>query len=123
MPFVAVGFGRQETSFFHYGRAFRVYGTRPSVTGSVHSGLGVLERSCNPSSPYWRYWLTYVESRSGGHVGDRTTLAALDPRGLNYKVQFPGPTGTNTVEAALKLARKVTGREAGVSPVNGATLF
>ncbi|WP_258934421.1 aminotransferase class III-fold pyridoxal phosphate-dependent enzyme [Nesterenkonia pannonica] len=24
---------------------------------------------------------------------------------------FPGPTGTNTVEAALKLARKVTGRQ------------
>ena len=24
---------------------------------------------------------------------------------------FPGPTGTNSVEAALKLARKVTGRQ------------
>ena len=34
----------------------------------------------------------------------------LEPRGLNYKVQFPGPTGTNAVEAALKLARKVKGR-------------
>ncbi|GAB3568482.1 diaminobutyrate--2-oxoglutarate transaminase [Spelaeicoccus albus] len=35
----------------------------------------------------------------------------LKPRGLDYKVMFPGPTGTNTVEAALKLARKVTGRQ------------
>ena len=35
----------------------------------------------------------------------------LQPRGLHYKFQFPGPTGTNAVEAALKLARKVTGRE------------
>ncbi len=34
----------------------------------------------------------------------------LLPRGLDYKIQFPGPTGTNAVEAALKLARKVTGR-------------
>lgn len=34
----------------------------------------------------------------------------LEPRGLRYKIQFPGPTGTNAVEAALKLARKVTGR-------------
>jgi diaminobutyrate-2-oxoglutarate transaminase len=34
----------------------------------------------------------------------------LAPRGLSYKVQFTGPTGTNAVEAALKLARKVTGR-------------
>jgi diaminobutyrate-2-oxoglutarate transaminase len=35
----------------------------------------------------------------------------LAPRGLRYRVQFPGPTGTNAVEAALKLARKVTGRQ------------
>ena len=31
----------------------------------------------------------------------------LQKRGLNYKIMFPGPTGTNAVEAALKLARKV----------------
>jgi diaminobutyrate-2-oxoglutarate transaminase len=34
----------------------------------------------------------------------------LRPRDLDYRVQFPGPAGTNAVEAALKLARKVTGR-------------
>jgi diaminobutyrate-2-oxoglutarate transaminase len=34
----------------------------------------------------------------------------LEPRGFDYKVQFTGPTGANAVEAALKLARKVTGR-------------
>lgn len=34
----------------------------------------------------------------------------LGPRSLDYRVQFPGPAGTNAVEAALKLARKVTGR-------------
>jgi diaminobutyrate-2-oxoglutarate transaminase len=34
----------------------------------------------------------------------------LRPRGLDYKVQFCGPTGTDAVEAALKLARKATGR-------------
>ena len=34
----------------------------------------------------------------------------LEPRGLRYKVQFTGPTGTNAVEAAIKLARKATGR-------------
>ncbi|WP_241249232.1 diaminobutyrate--2-oxoglutarate transaminase [Rhodococcus sp. X156] len=42
----------------------------------------------------------------------------LSPRGLDYKVQFPGPTGTNTVESALKLARKVTGREAIINFTN-----
>lgn len=34
----------------------------------------------------------------------------LLPRKLQYKTQFCGPTGTNAVEAALKIARKVTGR-------------
>lgn len=43
----------------------------------------------------------------------------LAPRGLDYKVQFTGPTGTNAVEAAMKLARKVTGRETIVSFTNG----
>jgi diaminobutyrate-2-oxoglutarate transaminase len=34
----------------------------------------------------------------------------LKPRGYAYQVQFAGPTGTNAVEAALKLARKVKNR-------------
>lgn len=34
----------------------------------------------------------------------------LKPRNLDYKIMFPGPTGTNAVEAGLKLARKVKGR-------------
>jgi len=43
----------------------------------------------------------------------------LDPRGLDYLVQFPGPTGANAVEAALKLARKATGRSNVISFTNG----
>ncbi|MFI6522690.1 diaminobutyrate--2-oxoglutarate transaminase [Spirillospora sp. NPDC050679] len=42
----------------------------------------------------------------------------LKPRGLDYKVQFPGPAGNHSVEAALKLARKYTGRETVVSFTN-----
>lgn len=34
----------------------------------------------------------------------------LKPRDLQYKIQFCGPTGTNAIEAALKLARKVKKR-------------
>lgn len=34
----------------------------------------------------------------------------LKPRNMDYKLQFMGPTGSNAVEAALKLARRVTGR-------------
>lgn len=42
----------------------------------------------------------------------------LKPRGLEYKLQFPGPTGTNAVEAALKLARQVKGRSTIISFTN-----
>ncbi len=44
----------------------------------------------------------------------------LQPRNMaGYRVQFTGPTGTNAVEAALKLARKVTGRSGVISFTNG----
>src|SRR3546814_8427868 len=43
----------------------------------------------------------------------------LQPRGLGHKIQFPGPTGTNAVEAALKLARKATGHHRVVGFTNG----
>lgn len=43
----------------------------------------------------------------------------LKPRNLDYKIQFTGPTGTNAVETALKLARMVKGRSNVVSFTNG----
>jgi diaminobutyrate-2-oxoglutarate transaminase len=48
-------------------------------------------------------------------VAKREFLTAFDelilrPRQLDYRVQFPGPAGANAIEAALKLARKATGR-------------
>jgi len=43
----------------------------------------------------------------------------LEPREMNYKVQFTGPTGTNAVEAAMKIARNITGRTNIVSFTNG----
>ncbi|MGI3211177.1 diaminobutyrate--2-oxoglutarate transaminase [Roseovarius tibetensis] len=43
----------------------------------------------------------------------------LTPRNMDYKVMMTGPTGTNAVEAAMKLARKVTGRKNIVAFTNG----
>lgn len=43
----------------------------------------------------------------------------LAPRGMNHKVMMTGPTGANAVEAAIKLARKVTGRTNVISFTNG----
>ncbi|MCG7309738.1 aspartate aminotransferase family protein [Brachybacterium sp. ACRRE] len=34
----------------------------------------------------------------------------LAPRGMDHRMQFMGPTGSNAVEAAMKLARRATGR-------------
>jgi len=34
----------------------------------------------------------------------------LEPRGMNHRIQLPGPTGTNAVESALKIARKAKDR-------------
>ena len=43
----------------------------------------------------------------------------LTPRNMDYKVMMTGPTGTNAVEAAMKLARKVTGRKNIIAFTNG----
>jgi diaminobutyrate-2-oxoglutarate transaminase len=43
----------------------------------------------------------------------------LSPRKMRYKMQFTGPTGTNAVEAAMKIARNFTGRQTIVSFTNG----
>lgn len=76
-----------------------------------------------------RKLLDYMERDGVTHGLDQATVAKrefletmdeklLKPRGLDYKVQFPGPTGTNSVEGALKLARKITGRESIISFTN-----
>jgi diaminobutyrate-2-oxoglutarate transaminase len=43
----------------------------------------------------------------------------LKPREMDYKIQFTGPTGTNAVEAAFKIARNTTGRTNIISFTNG----
>lgn len=74
--------------------------------------------------------LEYIASDGITHGLDLHTVAKqgfleafkekiLQPRGLDYVMQFTGPTGTNAVEAAMKLARNVTGRENIISFTNG----
>lgn len=68
-----------------------------------------------------RALLEYVSSDGIAHGLDLHTDAkraflegfedlVLRPRAMGHRVQFTGPTGANAVEAALKLARKATGR-------------
>ena len=74
--------------------------------------------------------LEYIEADGITHGLDMHTQAKgqflesfnekiLKPRGLNYVVQFTGPTGTNAVEAAMKLARNIKGRENIIAFTNG----
>ena len=83
-------------------------------------GAGALNYGHNPDFIRDRL-IAYLEKDGVMHALDMYTEPkrefiefyenqVLKPRGLNYKLQFPGPTGTNAVEAALKLARKVKKR-------------
>ena len=92
------------------------------------AGAGALNYGHN--NPLLRQRLIeYIESSGVTHSLDMATTAKrtfletlegtiLKPRGLAYKTMFPGPTGTNAVEAALKLARKITGRSTVVAFTN-----
>ncbi len=74
--------------------------------------------------------LEYIESDGITHGLDMHTKAKgeflevfnekiLKPRGYEYLVQFTGPTGANSVEAAMKIARNVTGQQNIVTFTNG----
>ena len=84
------------------------------------AGAGALNYGHNPDFIKTRL-LDYISADGLSHGLDFHTPAKCDfidtlyrlvlaPKGLDYKMQFCGPTGTNAVEAAFKIARKVTGR-------------
>jgi diaminobutyrate-2-oxoglutarate transaminase len=92
------------------------------------AGAGALNYGHNPE-PLKQKLLEYLARDGITHGLDMYTTAKgeflntfrdkiLTPRNLDYKVQFPGPTGANAVESALKLARKITGKEAMVNFTN-----
>ncbi len=60
-----------------------------------------------------------LHTKAKGEFLEAFSEKILKPRNLDYVMQFTGPTGTNAVEAALKLARNVTGRENIISFTNG----
>lgn len=84
------------------------------------AGAGALNYGHN--NPFFKMKLIdYIEKNGITHGLDMSTAAKerfinifnkyiLEPRELDYKFQFTGPTGTNTVEAAIKLAQIYTGR-------------
>lgn len=86
------------------------------------AGAGVLNFGHN-NQRMKRALVDFIEADGIAHSLDMYTVpkrrfierfaeTILKPRNMRYKMQFMGPTGTNAVEAALKLARKVTKRPA-----------
>jgi len=85
-----------------------------------YAGAGVLNFGHN-NPKMTQAMIDYLQSGGVIHTLDMMTPpkrafieafveTILKPRNMDYKLQFMGPTGTNAVEAALKLARRVTGR-------------
>lgn len=84
------------------------------------AGAGVLNFGHN-NPKMKRAMISFLESDGVAHSLDTYTTTKRDfiqrfhevvlaPRGMDHRLQFMGPTGSNAVEAALKLARLTTGR-------------
>lgn len=84
------------------------------------NGAGALDYGHNPDYIKEKL-IEYINADGVVHSLDMFAIAKKDflnyfnkeilrPNNLDYKVMFPGPTGTNAVEAAIKLARKVKQR-------------
>lgn len=93
------------------------------------AGAGVLNFGHN-NPRMKRAMIEFLEADGVAHSLDMATTTkrdfiakfvstVLEPRGMTMKLQFMGPTGSNAVEAALKLARKVTGRREVVAFTHG----
>ena len=85
------------------------------------AGAGVLNFGHN-NTRMTEAVVKYIQSNGVTHSLDMSTTAkrdfmerftrvVLEPRNMPHLMQFVGPTGTNAVEAAMKLARRVTNRQ------------
>ncbi|KAB1987398.1 diaminobutyrate--2-oxoglutarate transaminase [Streptomyces triticiradicis] len=119
---------RNWPTVFDRARGSRMYDEDGHEFLDFFAGAGSLNYGHN-NPVLKRALIDYLERDGVTHGLDMSTTAkrgfleafqnlVLRPRDLPYKVMFPGPTGTNAVESALKLARKVKGREAIVSFTN-----
>lgn len=132
-------FNEMESAVQSYARAFPVVFNRAQGSylydeeGNAYldflAGAGSLNYGHN-NPLLKRALLDYIESDGITHGLDMHSSAKarfldvfreqiLKPREMDYRMQFTGPTGTNAVEAAMKLARKVTGRTNIISFTNG----
>lgn len=122
-------YARSFPRIFHSAKAEWLYDAEGNRYLDFLAGAGTLNYGHNHPD-FKKKLLNYIHADGITHGLDLHTRAKgefleafnekiLKPRDLDYVVQFTGPTGTNAVEAALKLARNITGRENVISFTNG----
>ncbi|HLR42916.1 MAG TPA: diaminobutyrate--2-oxoglutarate transaminase [Pseudogracilibacillus sp.] len=113
-------YSRSFPTVFSKAKGYKLWDTDGKEYIDFFAGAGTLNYGHN-NDQMKELLIDYISSDAITHSLDMATEARgnflqkfneiiLEPRNLDYKVMFPGPTGTNAVESALKLARKATGR-------------
>ncbi|MCW8829612.1 MAG: diaminobutyrate--2-oxoglutarate transaminase [Gammaproteobacteria bacterium] len=123
------GYVRSFPAIFDTAKGSFIYDEHGNKFIDFFAGAGTLNYGHN--NPIISEALIEYLQRDGiVHALDKATVAKknflqkfqdtiLTPRNLNYKIQFTGPTGTNAVETALKLARMVKRRSNVIAFTNG----
>jgi len=114
------GYCRSFPTMFHKAKGEMLIDEDGRKYIDFFAGAGALNYGHNPE-PLKEKLIEYLSQDHVTHSLDMATTAkrrflevfeekVMLPRQMDYKIMFPGPTGTNAIESALKLARKVTGR-------------
>ncbi|AXF57637.1 diaminobutyrate--2-oxoglutarate transaminase [Salicibibacter kimchii] len=126
---VVRSYSRSFPTVFHKAKGYQLWDEANNEFIDFFSGAGALNYGHNDDRMKEKL-VEYIQEDGIIHSLDMASKARrefleafnstiLEPRNMDYKVMFPGPTGTNAVESALKLARKVKGRTNIVSFTNG----
>ena len=124
-----MSYGRSFPRVFHRAQGEFMWDEKDNRYLDFLAGAGTLNYGHN-NPIFKKLLLQYIEDDGITHGLDMHTKAKgefleafnehiLKPRGMEYMVQFTGPTGTNAVEAAMKVARNVTGQQNIVTFTNG----
>ncbi|PPK65270.1 aminotransferase class III [Actinokineospora auranticolor] len=125
----ARSYSRSWPVVFHRARGAHLYTERGRPYLDFFAGAGALNYGHNEPSQK-QALLEYLAADGITHSPDMFTAArrefletfdelVLRPRAADYKMIFPGPGGANAVQAALTLARRVTGRTPVISFTRG----
>lgn len=123
-------FEKYESSVRSYCRHFpKVFTDAKGAVMTDEDGEKYIDFFCGAGAVNYGHNNDYIKSKVIDYVSTDGIIHALDmytvpkrefidtlekkiiePRGYKYRIQFTGPTGTNAIEAAIKLARKTKQR-------------